>query len=152
MAPFRKTEALFLSFQPTTQGHKVSPSTIGRWLKATIAKAPKLGDAREEPGRSNSVLTVKPSLSEQRLSTSHSGYSSQLIENRHIRSCACELELCAKCGKREDIVIPIQTNLQHTEQKPFQNHQRQNNRKDVFEKDDETNLSGLEDEDLDLLI
>ncbi|XP_063151198.1 uncharacterized protein C9orf85 homolog isoform X2 [Candoia aspera] len=22
------------------------------------------------------------------------------------KSCACELELCAKCGKREDIVIP----------------------------------------------
>lgn len=45
----------------------------------------------------------------------------------------------------------IQTNLQHTEQMPSQNHQRQSNRKDVFEKDDETNLSGLEDEDLDLL-
>ncbi|XP_034266138.1 uncharacterized protein C9orf85 homolog [Pantherophis guttatus] len=67
------------------------------------------------------------------------------------KSCACELELCAKCGKREDITIPIQTNLQHTEQMPSQNHQRQSNRKDVFEKDDETNLSGLEDEDLDLL-
>ncbi|XP_015672186.1 uncharacterized protein C9orf85 homolog [Protobothrops mucrosquamatus] len=61
------------------------------------------------------------------------------------KSCACELELCAKCGKKEDITIPIQTNLQHTE------HQRQQNRKDIFERDDETNLSGLEDEDLDLL-
>ncbi|KAM6469904.1 uncharacterized protein C9orf85 homolog isoform 1-T1 [Liasis olivaceus] len=66
------------------------------------------------------------------------------------KSCAYELELCAKCGKREDVVIPIQTNLENTEEKPSQNHQRQKNRKDVFEKGDEKNLSGLEDEDEDL--
>ncbi|XP_007434566.1 uncharacterized protein C9orf85 homolog [Python bivittatus] len=66
------------------------------------------------------------------------------------KSCACELELCAKCGKREDVVIPIQTNLENTEEKPSQNHRRQKNRKDVFEKGDEKNLSGLEDEDEDL--
>ncbi|XP_034257215.1 uncharacterized protein LOC117661313 [Pantherophis guttatus] len=36
-ASFRKTEALFVSFQPTTMGIKVSAPTLGRWIRATIA-------------------------------------------------------------------------------------------------------------------
>ncbi|XP_026545234.1 uncharacterized protein LOC113426991 [Notechis scutatus] len=35
----RKSEALFVSFQPGTMGLKVSPSTVGRWIRACIAKA-----------------------------------------------------------------------------------------------------------------
>uniref|UniRef100_A0A8C6V4T6 Tyr recombinase domain-containing protein n=1 Tax=Naja naja TaxID=35670 RepID=A0A8C6V4T6_NAJNA len=38
-APFRKSEALFVSFLPGSLGHKVSSSTIGRWLRASIARA-----------------------------------------------------------------------------------------------------------------
>ncbi|XP_034289496.1 uncharacterized protein LOC117675183 [Pantherophis guttatus] len=36
---FRRTEALFISFQPSTMGARVSSSTVGRWLRATIATA-----------------------------------------------------------------------------------------------------------------
>lgn len=36
---FRKSEALFVSFHPSSMGHKVSPSTVGRWIKACIATA-----------------------------------------------------------------------------------------------------------------
>ncbi|XP_039190732.1 nuclear factor 1 C-type isoform X6 [Crotalus tigris] len=36
---FRKSEALFVSFQPSTMGKKVSSSTIGRWIRACIAQA-----------------------------------------------------------------------------------------------------------------
>lgn len=36
---FRKSEALFVSFRPSTMGQKVSSSTIGRWIRACIARA-----------------------------------------------------------------------------------------------------------------
>ncbi|XP_032081402.1 uncharacterized protein LOC116514077 [Thamnophis elegans] len=35
-APFRKSEALFVSFQPASMGKKVTSSTIGRWLRVSI--------------------------------------------------------------------------------------------------------------------
>lgn len=38
-APLRKTEALFVSFQPETVGARVSSPTLGRWIRATIATA-----------------------------------------------------------------------------------------------------------------
>ncbi|KAB0368707.1 hypothetical protein FD755_019741 [Muntiacus reevesi] len=31
------------------------------------------------------------------------------------RPCACELEVCAKCGKREDVVIPFNKEPEKTE-------------------------------------
>jgi len=30
------------------------------------------------------------------------------------RACACELEVCAKCGKKEDIVIPFNKESEKT--------------------------------------
>lgn len=39
MAPFQKTEMLFISFQPKSLSTKVTPSTIGCWLKACISLA-----------------------------------------------------------------------------------------------------------------
>ncbi|XP_062985399.1 uncharacterized protein C9orf85 homolog [Elgaria multicarinata webbii] len=70
------------------------------------------------------------------------------------KPCACELALCAKCGKREEIVIPIQTSLEKTENEPSKNEQTGNNRRSGFEDDNEQNLSDMEDEneDLDLLV
>lgn len=38
-APLRKTEALFVTFLPASIGSKASSSTLGRWLRATIATA-----------------------------------------------------------------------------------------------------------------
>ncbi|XP_060546801.1 uncharacterized protein LOC132711537 [Pantherophis guttatus] len=38
-APLRRTEALFVSFQPASIGARVSSVTIGRWIRATIATA-----------------------------------------------------------------------------------------------------------------
>ncbi|XP_060541740.1 histone acetyltransferase KAT2B isoform X2 [Pantherophis guttatus] len=37
--PFRCSESLFVSFLPVSQGGKVSSSTIGRWIRQTIASA-----------------------------------------------------------------------------------------------------------------
>ncbi|XP_044302311.1 uncharacterized protein C9orf85 homolog [Varanus komodoensis] len=71
------------------------------------------------------------------------------------KPCACELAVCAKCGKREEIVIPIQTNLGKTENESSKNDQWRNERRGEFEDGSELNLSGLEeddDEDLDLLM
>lgn len=69
------------------------------------------------------------------------------------RPCACELDLCAKCGKREEIVIPIQTNPVKTENTPAKNDQQRKSTRDTLEEEDELNLGGLEDEDdLDLIM
>lgn len=38
-APFRKTEAMLVSFLPSSKGKKVSSATIGRWIKACISAA-----------------------------------------------------------------------------------------------------------------
>ncbi|XP_060546167.1 uncharacterized protein LOC132711373 [Pantherophis guttatus] len=35
----RQTEALLVSFQPSSLGRKISAATLGRWIRATIAKA-----------------------------------------------------------------------------------------------------------------
>ncbi|XP_055128238.1 uncharacterized protein C9orf85 homolog isoform X3 [Symphalangus syndactylus] len=43
------------------------------------------------------------------------------------RPCACELEVCAKCGKKEDIVIPLNKEtekIEHTENNLSSNHRR----------------------------
>ncbi|XP_053263764.1 uncharacterized protein C9orf85 homolog [Podarcis raffonei] len=65
--------------------------------------------------------------------------------------CAHELELCAKCGKKEEIVIPIQKSLENTEHEPSKNDQTRN-RNVEFEESHELDLSGEEDDDLDLLV
>lgn len=49
-APFRKSEALFVSFLPASMGRKVSSATVSRWLKACIATAYTLKN-RPPPGR-----------------------------------------------------------------------------------------------------
>ncbi|XP_034289059.2 uncharacterized protein LOC117674930 [Pantherophis guttatus] len=41
-AEFRKSEALLVSFLPSTMGQKVSSATIGRWIKLCISAAYKL--------------------------------------------------------------------------------------------------------------
>ncbi|XP_015262464.1 PREDICTED: uncharacterized protein C9orf85 homolog [Gekko japonicus] len=69
------------------------------------------------------------------------------------KPCACELDLCAKCGKREEIVIPIQTSPMKTENQLAKNYQQRKSTRDNLGDGDELNLGGLEDEDgLDLLI
>ncbi|KAL4689432.1 hypothetical protein H8959_012223, partial [Pygathrix nigripes] len=43
------------------------------------------------------------------------------------RPCACELEVCAKCGKKEDIVIPLNKEtekIEHIENNLSSNHRR----------------------------
>ncbi|KAF5912731.1 hypothetical protein HPG69_007721 [Diceros bicornis minor] len=40
------------------------------------------------------------------------------------RPCACELEVCAKCGKKEDIVIPFNKEPENFENNLHSNHQR----------------------------
>ncbi|XP_029140096.1 ephrin type-A receptor 7 [Protobothrops mucrosquamatus] len=37
--PFRRSEALFVSYRPASLGQKVSSGTIGRWIRACIAEA-----------------------------------------------------------------------------------------------------------------
>nr|XP_060618188.1 uncharacterized protein C9orf85 homolog isoform X1 [Anolis sagrei ordinatus]XP_060618189.1 uncharacterized protein C9orf85 homolog isoform X1 [Anolis sagrei ordinatus]XP_060618191.1 uncharacterized protein C9orf85 homolog isoform X1 [Anolis sagrei ordinatus] len=76
------------------------------------------------------------------------------------KPCACELELCAKCGKREDIVIPIQSENQpskldvRTENHSSKVDPRRNNRRGELEEGSELDLSDTEDKDeaLDLLV
>ncbi|XP_077200922.1 uncharacterized protein C9orf85 homolog [Paroedura picta] len=71
------------------------------------------------------------------------------------KACACELELCAKCGKREEIIIPIQTSPSpmKMENQLDKNDQQRKSTKENPDDDDELNLGGLEDEDgLDLLM
>lgn len=38
-SPFRRTESLFVSFQPSSLGSKVTSTTLGRWIRACIAKS-----------------------------------------------------------------------------------------------------------------
>ncbi|XP_053150002.1 uncharacterized protein C9orf85 homolog [Hemicordylus capensis] len=67
------------------------------------------------------------------------------------KPCACELDLCAKCGKREEIVVPIHTNSEKTENELVTNDQKRNGRRGKPEESDELDLSAMEDEgDLDL--
>ncbi|XP_060093447.1 uncharacterized protein C9orf85 homolog [Heteronotia binoei] len=69
------------------------------------------------------------------------------------KPCACELDLCAKCGKREEIVIPIQMSPVKTENKPVESDHQRKSTKDNLEDGDVLNIGGLEEEDdLDLLM
>lgn len=36
---FRRTEALFISFQPSSMGARITATTVSRWLRATISTA-----------------------------------------------------------------------------------------------------------------
>ncbi|KAJ6669567.1 hypothetical protein lerEdw1_000116 [Lerista edwardsae] len=68
------------------------------------------------------------------------------------KPCACDLDLCAKCGKTEDIGVPIQTHPEKTETEFATNDQKRNNQQGKLE-GDERRLSGTEDEDdLDMLM
>ncbi|XP_047905642.2 uncharacterized protein C9orf85 homolog isoform X1 [Anser cygnoides] len=65
------------------------------------------------------------------------------------RPCACKLEICAKCGKEEEIVIPIDKGQDRTESKTTENGQ-ENGSED--EPDSDTNFSSTDnEEDADVL-
>lgn len=62
-------------------------------------------------------------------------------ESYHIvcRSCACELEVCAKCGKKEDIVIPFNKEpekTENTENNLYSNQERSCRRNEEESEDD----------------
>ncbi|XP_068783157.1 uncharacterized protein C9orf85 homolog [Struthio camelus] len=66
------------------------------------------------------------------------------------RPCACKLGVCAKCGKEEDIVIPIDKGQDRTESKATENGQERSGLED--ELDFEANFSSTDDdEDSDML-
>ncbi|XP_054842542.1 uncharacterized protein C9orf85 homolog [Eublepharis macularius] len=67
------------------------------------------------------------------------------------KPCACELELCAKCGKQETIVIPIQTSPVKTEEQAAQNDEQKSTR-ETLEGGGELNLGGGLEDDLELLM
>ncbi|XP_044515400.1 uncharacterized protein C9orf85 homolog isoform X1 [Gracilinanus agilis] len=70
------------------------------------------------------------------------------------RPCACELEVCAKCGKKEEIVIPINNRLEKTadvESDEIANSKRRNGRigeQSSDELDFDFDLNESEDEEL----
>ncbi|XP_048360061.1 uncharacterized protein C9orf85 homolog isoform X2 [Sphaerodactylus townsendi] len=69
------------------------------------------------------------------------------------KPCACELDLCAKCGKSEKIVMPIQMSPMMTKNQPAGNDQQRKSAGVNLEDGDGLNLADLEDEDgPDLLI
>ncbi|KAJ8006009.1 hypothetical protein DPEC_G00123810 [Dallia pectoralis] len=58
------------------------------------------------------------------------------------KPCAIKLELCAKCGKKEDIVIPVNSQKQEDETEEDLDpkkagHSQRENTRDVFDSDDE---------------
>uniref|UniRef100_A0A8B9NSZ8 Chromosome 9 open reading frame 85 n=1 Tax=Apteryx owenii TaxID=8824 RepID=A0A8B9NSZ8_APTOW len=66
------------------------------------------------------------------------------------RPCACKLGICAKCGKEEEIVIPIDKGQDRTESKATENVQERSGLED--ELDFEANFSSTDnDEDSDVL-
>lgn len=66
------------------------------------------------------------------------------------RPCAGKLEICAKCGKQEEIVIPIDKGQDRTESETSKNDQESSKLKD--ELDFDTNFSSADsDEDSDVL-
>ncbi|CAM5146355.1 unnamed protein product [Natator depressus] len=71
------------------------------------------------------------------------------------RSCACELEVCAKCGKKEEIVVPISKGPEKTENETTGNCQRTLSRRDESEESDELDfdidLDGMDDKNPDML-
>ncbi|EMP30438.1 Putative protein C9orf85 like protein [Chelonia mydas] len=70
-------------------------------------------------------------------------------------SCACELEVCAKCGKKEEIVVPISKGPEKTENETTGNCQRTLSRRDESEERDELDfdidLDGMDDKNPDML-
>ncbi|XP_074058973.1 uncharacterized protein C9orf85 homolog isoform X1 [Macrotis lagotis] len=73
------------------------------------------------------------------------------------RSCACELEVCAKCGKKEEIVIPISNKLEKTadvESNEISNCRRRNRKFEEQSSDEldfDLDLNESEDEEQDNL-
>lgn len=66
------------------------------------------------------------------------------------RPCAGKLEICAKCGKQEEIVIPIDKGQDRTHSETSKNGQESSKLKD--ELDFDTNFSSADsDEDSDVL-
>ncbi|KAJ7335537.1 hypothetical protein JRQ81_013478 [Phrynocephalus forsythii] len=70
------------------------------------------------------------------------------------KPCACELDLCAKCGKKEEIVIPIQMSPEKPEKEPSATDTRRNNARGGSQEGSELNSSDLEgeEEELDPLV
>ncbi|XP_028313770.1 uncharacterized protein C9orf85 homolog isoform X2 [Gouania willdenowi] len=78
------------------------------------------------------------------------------------KSCALRLEICCKCGKKEEIVIPLDSHLEKNEQEETnQCTKKQEGKKrakedcdsdqsDGFDDDDDDDDDGEEDEDCDL--
>ncbi|EOB04003.1 Uncharacterized protein C9orf85-like protein [Anas platyrhynchos] len=65
------------------------------------------------------------------------------------RPCACKLEICAKCGKEEEIVIPIDKGQDRSESKNTENGQESGSED---EPDFDTNFSSTDnEEDADVL-
>nr|XP_025034657.1 uncharacterized protein C9orf85 homolog [Pelodiscus sinensis] len=71
------------------------------------------------------------------------------------RPCACELEVCAKCGKEEEIVVPISKGPEKTEDETTGNCQRRINRRDESEESDDLDLdidlNGMDNKNPDML-
>lgn len=51
------------------------------------------------------------------------------------RPCACELEVCAKCGKKEDIVIPFNKEISENSENQGFNHGRSCKREEDSDED-----------------
>ncbi|XP_048188462.1 uncharacterized protein C9orf85 homolog isoform X2 [Perognathus longimembris pacificus] len=58
------------------------------------------------------------------------------------RPCACELEVCAKCGKKEDIVIPFNKEPERTENGENDQSSHRRNCKRNDESDDDSDFTG----------
>uniref|UniRef100_A0A673W340 Chromosome 9 open reading frame 85 n=1 Tax=Salmo trutta TaxID=8032 RepID=A0A673W340_SALTR len=66
------------------------------------------------------------------------------------KTCALKLELCAKCGKKEDIVIPVKTQKQGEEEEEYTNQKmtgRTRRKEDFNELDDDFGDLDSEDDD-----
>ncbi|XP_035591483.1 uncharacterized protein C9orf85 homolog [Oncorhynchus keta] len=66
------------------------------------------------------------------------------------KTCALKLELCAKCGKKEDIVIPVNTQKQGEEEEEYTNQKmtgRTRRKEDFNELDDDFGDLGSDDDD-----
>ncbi|MEQ2234862.1 hypothetical protein ILYODFUR_035744, partial [Ilyodon furcidens] len=69
------------------------------------------------------------------------------------KPCSLQLEICCKCGKKEDIVIPVNSHLDKKEQEEEEREKRhRRGKKEVedFDSDDDyddDNFAGIEDEE-----
>ncbi|KAH0628269.1 hypothetical protein JD844_009178 [Phrynosoma platyrhinos] len=169
----------FNKYKPLTQPKKwfFSLTWIYTWLlfiTPDLAKSAITTDAQTEASTTDPITSreIFTSTISALMSYVYNFYSSHPFFNSvkclqktvkdsyHIicKPCACELDLCTKCGKREEIVIPIQTENEpsrlsmRAENHPSKNHPRRNNRRGELEGGCEINLSDTEDEDEDLLV